>query len=57
MRLLFIPVYFGCNIKGEGALVNSDLFYWVVQLVFGVTNGWIGSNCMMAAPDFVEKDE
>lgn len=57
MRVLFIPMYFGCNIKGEGAVVNSDLFYWTVQLMFGVTNGWIGSNCMMAAPEFVEEDE
>ena len=56
-RLAFIPLYYACNIKGEGALVGSDLFYWALQLAFGVSNGWIGSNCMMAAPDFVAEDE
>ena len=56
-RILFIPLYFMCNIRGQGAVIESDFFYWLVQLVFGFTNGWIGSNCMMAAPSFVNEDE
>ena len=57
-RLGFIPLYLLCNIKGEGAAVNSDLFYLVVvQLLFGATNGIIGTVCMMAAPNWVDPRE
>lgn len=57
-RLIFIPLYFLCNIKGRGAIVNSDLFYLViVQFLFGLSNGWLGSTCMMAAPEWVDKSE
>ncbi|PYH40768.1 nucleoside transmembrane transporter FUN26 [Aspergillus saccharolyticus JOP 1030-1] len=49
-RAAFIPLYQLCNIRGRGAVVQSDLFYLVVvQLLFGVTNGYLGSNCMMGA--------
>ncbi|KAI9804068.1 MAG: hypothetical protein M1825_001469 [Sarcosagium campestre] len=54
LRLLFIPLYQLCNVRGEGATVPSDAFYlFVVQLGFGITNGWIGSSCMIAAPDLM----
>lgn len=57
-RLLFIPLYFMCNIKGRGALVNSDFFYLIiVQLLFGISNGYLGSSCMMGAGDWVAPDE
>jgi len=56
-RIAFIPLYFMCNINGEGATIESDVFYWLVQLAFGVSNGWIGSNCMMAPPDYVDDEE
>jgi equilibrative nucleoside transporter 1/2/3 len=57
-RLLWIPLFLLCNINGRGALVNSDFFYLVlVQLGFGLSNGWLGSSCMMAAPEWVEEGE
>ncbi|CAA9963467.1 Nucleoside transporter family [Pyrenophora teres f. maculata] len=57
-RVLFIPMYFLCNIGGKGAAVNSDFFYlFVVQLLFGVTNGFLSSNCMMGFAEWVEPDE
>lgn len=57
-RFAFIPLYLLCNIKGRGAVINSDFFYLVaVQFFFGLTSGWIGSTCMMAAPAWVDKDE
>ena len=57
-RLVFIPLYFLCNIKGRGASVNSDFFYlFVVQFLFGLTNGYIGSSCMIGASDWVAPDE
>jgi len=57
-RLAFIPLYFLCNIRGKGAAIESDLFYLiVVQLLFGLTNGYLGSSCMMGFADYVESEE
>ena len=57
-RFGFLPLFFLCNIKGRGAVVESDFFYLVVvQFLFGLTNGWLGSACMMAAPHWVEDSE
>jgi solute carrier family 29 (equilibrative nucleoside transporter), member 1/2/3 len=57
-RLLFIPLYFLCNIKGRGAAVSSDFFYlFIVQFFFGLTNGYLGSSCMMGAGDWVLPEE
>ena len=57
-RVAFIPLYLLCNIDGKGAAVSSDLFYlFVVQLLFGVTNGYLGSSCMMGFVEWVDTDE
>ncbi|KAI0480375.1 nucleoside transporter-domain-containing protein [Xylariaceae sp. FL0804] len=57
-RLVFLPLYALCNIHGRGATVNSDVFYLlVVQFLFGTTNGWLASNCMMAAAEWVDEGE
>lgn len=57
-RVFFLPLYFLCNIGGRGAAVNSDFFYLVVvQLLFGMTNGYLGSNCMMGYTEWVEPEE
>ena len=57
-RLGFIPLYLMSNIHGRGAVIQSDFFYLaVVQLGFGITNGFIGSTCMMAAPEWVDAAE
>lgn len=57
-RLIFIPLYFLCNINGWGAAVKSDAFYlFVVQLLFGISNGYLGSSCMMGAAEWVAKEE
>lgn len=58
LRIGHLPLYFLCNIQGNGAFINSDLFYLViVQLPFGITNGFLGSSCMMAAGDWVDDSE
>ncbi|KAK8202138.1 hypothetical protein M8818_005664 [Zalaria obscura] len=58
VRLVFIPLYQLCNIRGQGAAVPSDAFYLiVVQLLFGTTNGFIGSTCMMGAGEWVDEEE
>lgn len=46
-RVMFIPLYQLCNINGRGAVIKSDFFYFVVQFLFGATNGYIGTGCMM----------
>ena len=57
-RSIFIPLYILCNIGGNGAIVKNDVFYFVVmQLLFGLTSGHIGSNCMMAIPEWFKEKE
>jgi equilibrative nucleoside transporter 1/2/3 len=57
-RVGFIPLYHLCNIRGQGAVVHSDVFYLVVvQLLFGISNGYLGSMCMMGAAEWVEPEE
>jgi equilibrative nucleoside transporter 1/2/3 len=57
-RVVFIPLYLMCNVGGKGAAVTSDFFYLViVQLLFGVTNGYLGSSCMMGFVEWVDAEE
>ncbi|KAF3033874.1 hypothetical protein E8E12_001582 [Didymella heteroderae] len=57
-RVAFIPLYLLCNVGGKGATVSSDFFYLVVvQLLFGVTNGYLGSSCMMGFVEWVDAEE
>jgi equilibrative nucleoside transporter 1/2/3 len=57
-RVAFVPLYLLCNIHGSGAKVKSDFFYLVVvQFLFGVSNGYVGSSCMMGAVEYVDEDE
>ncbi|WYZ40625.1 hypothetical protein EsH8_IV_000966 [Colletotrichum jinshuiense] len=57
-RIGFLPLYLLCNIGGRGAVISSDFFYlFVVQFLFGLTNGWLGSSCMMAAGEWVDESE
>jgi equilibrative nucleoside transporter 1/2/3 len=57
-RVLFIPLYLLCNINGRGARINSDFFYlFIVQLGFGISNGFLGSTCMMGAIEYVDVEE
>ena len=57
-RIAFLPLYMLCNIRGAGAVVSSDLFYlFFVQFLFGLSNGWLGSNAMMAAGEWVAEGE
>ncbi|KAL9112571.1 MAG: hypothetical protein Q9227_003142 [Pyrenula ochraceoflavens] len=57
-RLIFIPLYMLCNVRGHGAVVPSDTFYLVVvQFLFGLSNGYLGSSCMMGAGEWVAEEE
>lgn len=58
LRIVFVPLYYLCNINGQGAAVNSDVFYLIfVQFLFGLSNGFVGSICMMGASRWVEAPE
>lgn len=58
LRIAWVGLYHLCNIRGQGAVVKSDLFYLiVVQMLFGLTNGYLGSTCMIGAGEWVEPEE
>lgn len=58
LRACWIPLYLLCNINSKGAVVNSDLFYLViVQFLFGISNGYLASMCMIEAGNWVEIEE
>lgn len=58
VRLMFVPLYLLCNIRGRRAAINSDTFYLIiVQFLFGLSNGYLGSSCMMGAAEWVETEE
>ncbi|KAK6436528.1 hypothetical protein LTR95_007280 [Oleoguttula sp. CCFEE 5521] len=58
LRIGWIGLYHLCNSRGEGAVVKSDFFYLVVvQLLFGLTNGYLGSTCMIGASEWVDPEE
>ncbi|KAJ5832964.1 hypothetical protein N7474_001275 [Penicillium riverlandense] len=57
-RAGFIPLYLLCNIGNRGAVVQSDFFYlFVVQLLFGASNGFLASSCMMGSSHWVAVNE
>ncbi|RFU79045.1 nucleoside transporter [Trichoderma arundinaceum] len=57
-RIALLPLYLLCNLNGRGAIIPSDFFYlFIVQIVFGVTNGWLGSSFMIASGEWVEENE
>ena len=56
-RTLFIPIFLMCNIQRSAAVptvtqavISSDFVYMFILLVFGLSNGYVSSLCMMSAP-------
>ncbi|WWC69661.1 uncharacterized protein I206_103604 [Kwoniella pini CBS 10737] len=63
-RIIFIPLLFFCNttLRSTVPIFNSDLVYFLIILLLGLTNGYIGSVCMIVAssPELskrIEEDE
>ncbi|KAI9001317.1 nucleoside transporter-domain-containing protein [Trametes punicea] len=56
LRTLFIPLFLMCNVQWasssltSGPIINSDIVFMTIVLLFGLTNGYVSSMCMMAAP-------
>ncbi|WWC85263.1 uncharacterized protein L201_000125 [Kwoniella dendrophila CBS 6074] len=64
LRTIFIPLLFLCNTtpRSSTPIINSDLMYFLVIISLGLTNGYIGSLCMIVAssPEMnkrIEEDE
>ncbi|CAH2350474.1 nucleoside transporter Fun26p [[Candida] railenensis] len=62
-RLIFIPLFFTCNIhpytaSGESsALINSDIWYVMLQFLFGLSNGQLCTSCFMIVRDYCDDDD
>ncbi|KAM5534886.1 hypothetical protein V8D89_011441 [Ganoderma adspersum] len=56
LRTLFIPLFLMCNIQwgsgdsSSGPIIGSDVLFMLLMVCFGLTNGYVSSMCMMAAP-------
>jgi equilibrative nucleoside transporter 1/2/3 len=62
LRICFIPLFVICNaMPGNRSLtpvlLESDTAYIIIMLLFSTTNGYLGSICMMGAPQVVLSDE
>jgi len=54
-RTLFIPLFLMCNVQWStpapmGPIITSDFLFMLILLLFGLSNGYVSSMCMMAAP-------
>lgn len=55
-RTLFIPLFLMCNIQRSPLsppttpIINSDIVYMLILLIFAFSNGYVSSLCMMSAP-------
>lgn len=55
-RTLFIPIFLMCNLQSSGGaslsnpIISSDFLYMFILLLFGLSNGYVSSLCMMSAP-------
>ncbi|KIJ32362.1 hypothetical protein M422DRAFT_184605 [Sphaerobolus stellatus SS14] len=55
-RTLFIPAFLACNVGGssnspaDSIVIKSDMMFFLILLIFSVTNGYLGSIIMMTAP-------
>jgi solute carrier family 29 (equilibrative nucleoside transporter), member 1/2/3 len=59
LRTLFIPLFLMCNVTlpsgsspssgGVEATINSDVLFMLIVLLFGVSNGYVSSLCIMSA--------
>ena len=55
-RIVFIPLFLLCNIKNSylPLLFKHDAYPVVLNVLFSITNGYLGSLCMMFGPRLVK---
>ncbi|KAM9894998.1 hypothetical protein OXX79_008351 [Metschnikowia pulcherrima] len=58
-RLVFIPLFLMCNIhpRGKSAVINSDVWYIMLQFLFGFSNGQLITSCFMVVGDHCDTSE
>lgn len=55
-RTLFIPIFLMCNVQRGGSgtssapVISSDFIFMLLLFIFGWSNGYVSSMCLMAAP-------
>jgi len=61
-RVCFIPLFLICNAVPDArhltsVLLESDTAYIIIMSLFSFSNGYVGSICMICAPQVVSKEE
>lgn len=58
-RILFIPLFLTCNIHPGTSMpaISSDLWYILLQFLFGLSNGQLCTSCFMIIGDNCTSDE
>jgi len=54
-RTIFVVLFLMCNVSGPSTanaapIISSDFLFMLILLAFGISNGYVSSLCMMAAP-------
>jgi len=61
-RFVFIPLFLICNVRPDDrgltdVYMASDVAYIIIMALFSISNGYVGSICMMSAPQIVRSEE
>ncbi|OBA22316.1 hypothetical protein METBIDRAFT_77757 [Metschnikowia bicuspidata var. bicuspidata NRRL YB-4993] len=58
-RLVFIPLFLTCNIHplGKPPVLSSDVWYILLQFLFGFSNGQLVTSCFMVVGDHCDTSE
>lgn len=58
-RLLFIPLFMTCNIHPGSVtpLISSDVWYILLQFLFGFSNGQLCTSCFMVVGSHCDNDD
>lgn len=58
-RIFFIPLFLTCNIhpRGAGPIINSDVWYILLQFLFGLSNGQLATSCFMVVGDHCDTSD
>jgi len=62
LRLMFLPLFLMCNLSPDTRTIipvyfYSDTAYIIIMAIFSITNGYVGSVCMISAPQTVREEE
>merc|ERR1719154_432640 len=62
LRFVFLPLFLFCNVDPDNrgltsVLFESDTAYIVIMMLFSISNGYVGSICMISGPQIVRGEE